>query len=114
MPGASAFDRHAAAAHPFHTCVIHANAPQDASILPERLRALGPSVVRAKGLLRDPVAPQRWWLVQKVGDHIELKNVSAEAAGRGDSAIVLLSLEPLPDADDLAGSLGLVAGDHPP
>jgi len=107
--------RHATGAHPFHSRVIHADAPRDPSTLPERLRALGPSLVRAKGLLRDPGQPQRWWLVQKAGDYVELTSVPANAMG-GDSALVLLSLDPLPGAADLAIHLGLTErpGSHPP
>ena len=96
---------HAAVPHPFHTCVIHAEASDDVSLLPDRLRALGPAVLRAKGLLRDRGAPERWWLVQMVGDHVELTPAAAPAVG--DSALVLLGLDPFPDAGALARALGL-------
>lgn len=94
-------------AHPVHTRVVHGEMPPDHDALRERLAALAPTLLRAKGLLREAASPERWWIVQVVGRRVELRRDTVPAAP-GPSALVLLAADPLPASDALALQLGLL------
>ena len=93
--------------HPFFTRVVRGCVPDDGDALTERLAALGPSVVRAKGLLRSCQSPARWWSVNKAGNYVQCDAADDLGARGGASEIVLLALEPLADEGTLVQSLGL-------
>jgi G3E family GTPase len=88
--------------------VVHGLATQGVCALREQLLSLGPSVLRAKGLLREAGASGGWRLVQMVGNRVEITPAQPGDVRGHESALVLLSVDPLPDASALAARLGLV------
>ena len=94
-------------AHPFHTRVVYGAIEDHPQSVCQALSKLGPSILRAKGIVRSIGPEARWWAIQKTGSYIACAATALTDAGAGPSAIVLLSLDPLPEANVIARSLGL-------
>ena len=110
------------AIHPFCSRVVRGSLASSVEAAVDGLSTLGPSVLRAKGLVRNAAPNEQWWLIEKIGDYVSYKPIQGPGhavpghpppgnhrptSNTYESGLVLLSLDTLPAESELQAQLRL-------
>lgn len=86
------------AGHPFSSLTLSIETPLHLETLRRALETLPPSVLRAKGFVYSDADPQRRYLIQLSGRHVDLNERGLSRHSSADSRLVLIGTADMPDA----------------